>query len=161
MIELVVVILILSVLAATALPRFMNVNEKAHHAGVSGAGGAFGSAVSLAHAQWVANGETAAVDNLAGFGANTVDVSAAGWPQSTSNDNDADSATDCMEIWRGVMQNPPPVATNTSADYQVTTATVGGNFVCRYTYQINTNPVRRIDFDTVTGAVTIVNPRPS
>ncbi|MCW8949186.1 MAG: type II secretion system GspH family protein, partial [Sedimenticola sp.] len=54
LIELVVVILILSVLAATALPRFMDVQQDAHVAAVKGAGGGFGSAVSLAHAQWVA-----------------------------------------------------------------------------------------------------------
>ncbi|MCW8907341.1 MAG: type II secretion system GspH family protein, partial [Sedimenticola sp.] len=39
LIELVVVILILSVLAATALPRFMDVQEDAHVAAVKGAGG--------------------------------------------------------------------------------------------------------------------------
>ena len=128
--------------------------------GLAGATGGLGSAVSLAKAQWVANGETGQVDNLAGFGDDTVDVSPEGWPQSTSGDNSADSAADCMQVWNGVMQNPPPVATDTSQDYQATTVTVGGDLVCRFTYTQDSGTTRRIDYNTVTGAVTALNPRP-
>ena len=160
LIELVVVILILSVLAATALPRFMDVNEKAHHAAVAGAAGGLGSAVSLVKAQWVANGETGVVDNLAGFGDDTIDVSVDGWPQSTNGDNTADSSGDCIQIWNGVMQNPPPVATDTSGDYQVSNRTAGSDFICRYTYQPSSTPARFIEFNTNSGAVTSVNPKP-
>ena len=62
MIELIVVIVILGVLAATALPRFMTVNEDAQIAAHASTGGAFGSGVSLVKAQWTLNGHTAAVD---------------------------------------------------------------------------------------------------
>ena len=42
LIELIVVVLILSILAATALPRFINVTDDAHSAAVAGAGGGLG-----------------------------------------------------------------------------------------------------------------------
>jgi len=48
LVELVVVILILGILAATALPRFMNVNAEANQAAVAGAGGGFGAGIALA-----------------------------------------------------------------------------------------------------------------
>ena len=66
LVELVVVIIILGILAATALPRFMNVQTQAHQAAVDGAAGGFGAGVAMVRAQWVANGSTGAVDNVVG-----------------------------------------------------------------------------------------------
>ncbi len=149
LIELVVVILILSVLAATALPRFMDVQQDAHVAAVSGAGGAFGSAVSLVHAQWVANGHTGAVDNLAGFGGGNVDTNAAGWPTDTNGSNINPTNTQCVNIWRGIMQNPPSVDTATGSDYRATAITNG----CRYTYQNGGS--MRIDYTVNDGNVVV------
>jgi len=51
LIELVVVIAILGILAAVALPRFMNATKDAHRAAVAGTAGALGSAVALVRAQ--------------------------------------------------------------------------------------------------------------
>jgi MSHA pilin protein MshA len=56
LIELVVVIVILGILAATALPRFISITTDARMAKVNGVAGAMASAGSLAHAaQLVAN----------------------------------------------------------------------------------------------------------
>ena len=56
MIELIVVIVILGILAATALPRFISVDKDARAAKVNGARGAVLSASALAHAQWLVGG---------------------------------------------------------------------------------------------------------
>jgi MSHA pilin protein MshA len=56
LIELVVVIVILGILAATALPKFIDVSTDARAAAVKGAQGAIASAAALAHAQGVAKG---------------------------------------------------------------------------------------------------------
>lgn len=148
LIELVVVILILSVLAATALPRFMNVQQDAHVAAVKGAGGGLGSAISLAHAQWVANGHTGAETDLVGFGDDTVDTNTAGWPVGTDDGANIGGAADCRAVWTGVMQNPPSI-TGANPDY---VASRTGQ-VCTYTYQaINT---MNIVYDASNGAVTV------
>lgn len=56
LIELVVVIVILGILAATAIPRFINLSADARLAKVNGARASVQAAASLAHAQWLVNG---------------------------------------------------------------------------------------------------------
>ena len=60
LIELVIVIVILGLLAATALPRFINITTDARIASLNGVAGGLRSAVALARAQYVVNGNTAA-----------------------------------------------------------------------------------------------------
>ena len=154
LVELVVVILILGILAATALPKFMNVNAQAHTAAVAGASGGFGAGVALARAQWIANGSsTTVIDNIVGFGDGTVDVSTLGWPADTAGANVVSTTTHCENIWNGVMQNPPTATAAVGADYIVTNATAT---TCRYTYNaVNT---KFIEYDSLTGSVTLTNP---
>ncbi len=153
LVELVVVILILGILAATALPRFMNVSAEAHSAAVAGAGGGFGAGVALVHAQWVANGSsTSSIDNISGFGNDDVDVNTSGWPTDTAGTNVLSTTTHCANVWNGVMQNPPTVATSgTTTDY---TATVAGT-TCTYTY--NADNTKTIVYASATGGVTVNN----
>ncbi|MEW6314275.1 MAG: type II secretion system protein [Pseudomonadota bacterium] len=67
LIELIVVIVILGILAATALPRFVNLQNDARYASAQGALGAVNSAASLAHAAWlVANSSAAATVSMEG-----------------------------------------------------------------------------------------------
>lgn len=133
LIELVVVILILGILAATALPRFLNVNNQAHEAAVAGAGGGFGAGVALARAAWLAAGNTGAVQNVTSFGAGNVDFNAAGWPIGINNAlADAD---DCLEIWDNVMQNPPNAAAAAATGVAYVATYAGGTNECTFTYQ--------------------------
>lgn len=60
LIELVIVIVILGLLAATAMPRFINVTSDARKANLKGLAGGLSSAASLARAQYVVNGSNAA-----------------------------------------------------------------------------------------------------
>lgn len=80
LVELVVVIAVLGILAATALPRFINVTERANLATARGIAASVRTASSLVHASWVANGMTGAgnvpVDGVAAG----VAVNASGWP---------------------------------------------------------------------------------
>jgi MSHA pilin protein MshA len=61
LIELVVVIVILGILAAFALPRFMNLEIQARAASVRALEGSLRSAAAMSHAQWMANGGGASV----------------------------------------------------------------------------------------------------
>ena len=148
LIELIVVILILSILAATALPRFINVTDDAHSAAVAGAGGGLGAAVALGHAQWVANKSTVAAV-VDGFGGGQMVANGNGWV--VNNDNDETSLTvDCNEIWDNSMLNPPVLGT----DYTVTSA--AGDTTCVYTYA--NKLLTFITYDTLNGSVTVANP---
>lgn len=126
LIELVVVIVILGILAASALPKFIDLTDDAHAAVVSGTGGAFKSAISLAHTKWLAGGYNGPVDNLDlyGTGTNLMDMNSAGWPAQSWFPFEANpqlnNSADCISVWRAVLENnSPTVSTNTSADFQV------------------------------------------
>ncbi|HEU4819168.1 type II secretion system protein [Janthinobacterium sp.] len=56
LIELIVVVVILGILAATAIPRFIDLSGDARLAKVNGARASVQAASSLAHAQWLVNG---------------------------------------------------------------------------------------------------------
>ncbi len=58
LIELIVVIVILGILAATALPRFANLQQDARAASANAALGAMNSAAAIAHAAFVARAHT-------------------------------------------------------------------------------------------------------
>jgi MSHA pilin protein MshA len=79
LIELVIVIVILGLLAATALPRFINITTDARIASVNGVAGGLRGAASLARAQWMVTGSTAATTvSMDGL---TVNVTASGYPR--------------------------------------------------------------------------------
>jgi prepilin-type N-terminal cleavage/methylation domain-containing protein len=56
LIELVVVIVILGILAATALPRFFDLTTDARKASVAGVSGGFTTGVAMEHAKWLVDG---------------------------------------------------------------------------------------------------------
>ena len=66
LIELVVVIVILGILAATAIPRFIDMASQARIAKMNAARGTLQSASALAHAQWVVTGSTAGTVSMEG-----------------------------------------------------------------------------------------------
>ncbi|MCK7544287.1 type II secretion system GspH family protein [Marinobacter bryozoorum] len=78
LIELVMVIVILGILAAFALPRFADFGTDARVASISGAAGSVKSASAIAHSRWIADGSVASQNvDLDGT---TVTMSATGYP---------------------------------------------------------------------------------
>ncbi len=69
LIELIVVIVILGILAATALPRFINLGGDARVAAMNGVAGGMRSAVSLVQARYLATGDMASASVNMGVGA--------------------------------------------------------------------------------------------
>ncbi|MDT7849032.1 type II secretion system protein [Methylophilus sp. VKM B-3414] len=91
LVELVVVIAVLGILAATALPRFINVQANAQKAAAQGLAGAVSSAASLAKAAWIAggaSGTTVKMDNT-NVTVNAAGSTGEGWPAATSGGIDA------------------------------------------------------------------------
>lgn len=82
LVELIVVIVILGILAATALPRFINVTTQARIASLDGLVGALNSASSLCQAKWTAAGSTGTVCAMVGQNVNV--SSTTGIPDATA-----------------------------------------------------------------------------
>ena len=76
LIELIVVIVILGILAATAIPKFIDMGKQARVASLNAAEGALRSGASLAHAQWLALGSNVSPIKMEG---EDVDITA-GYP---------------------------------------------------------------------------------
>lgn len=153
-IELVVVIVIIGILAATALPRFVDLTGDAHSASVQGVGGALVSGVNLAHASWLAQGANASVNNAALEGGVTIGLNDAGWPENSAagGGDGTVTAAECEAIWNTLLTSPPTVGTGATTDYAATVASP----VCTYT--LNAAAGRTIAYNTSTGQITITVP---
>lgn len=162
LIELVIVVVILGLLAATAIPRFLDVPKDAEDATVEGVAGGFATGVGLARAQWEIEGRPQ--DNggndlsfitiegiLIGVDSDT------GYPtgqlnNDSSTEDDSMTRLDCESIFNLIMQSAPTITSTWSSqavqDFRYFTnvnenAGTGGNDVCHYyltrTIKNNTN----------------------
>ena len=132
LIELVVVISILAILAAVAIPRFVDITSDARGAALQGVRGGFHSAVQLAHARWLSSGATGA--GTVTLEGTSVVVNAAGWPTIDAANAAQDTAP---KLYRILMNAPVPSGWTTSeaeaagagtATFTLT-GTGGGSFV--------------------------------
>lgn len=82
LIELIVVITILGILAAFALPRFVNLQSDARVATLNGLSGSLKSASAMVHAKALIAGQTGATGTIAADGANISTVY--GYPAATT-----------------------------------------------------------------------------
>lgn len=118
-VELVVVIIILGILAATALPRFIDVQDDAQFAVAEGVRGALVSAIGLAKAKYVAGGKVSPID-MDEDGTDDLVINTAGYP--TDDGAGGGGLDQCAGIFAGALgAQAPAVITGTSA------ATTGTN----------------------------------
>jgi len=133
LIELVVVIVILGILAATALPRFVNLQTDAKVAAVQGIAGGLRGAIGLVQAKWqIAGGSGVASVAVQG---GTVDTdTATGYPAGTQN-GIGNAMADCT-TGTGACQGATATFGATS-----TFTPSGGNTTCRAEYVATTGAV--------------------
>jgi MSHA pilin protein MshA len=136
LIELIVVIVILGILAATALPRFVNIGSDARVAAVNGIAGGLRGAVAAVQGKWYAAGSTAATTITTADGS-VVSVTTTGVPDASANGIGlavgcpSGSTTSCNG-----MTTAFGVGTGT-ATFQPT----GGNASCQASYDASTGQV--------------------
>src|SRR3989338_1294298 len=151
LIELVVVIVILGILAAVALPRFINSTKDAHQAALKGVSGVLASAVLLVRSQYELNGNggvngsgctatNACQINVGGFGNGNVDVNANGWPIGIAASgapaaSTAMTAATCNEVFSNVLQGSAPSVGTAAGDIDYLTTAAGTS--CTFTYQLD------------------------
>ncbi len=134
LIELVVVIVILGLMAATALPRFIDITSDAREASVNGVAGGLRATVALARAQYVVNGNNAATSiQMEGQTVLTeTGVTVGGTPSSLAAGGIHTAMPDPADFSVTFGAGPPAVVT-----YQPS----GGGATCQVTYTSSTNTV--------------------
>lgn len=114
-VELVVVIIILGILAATALPRFIGLEDEANAAVADGVRGSFVSGVNMAKAKWKAGGGSTTADSgidTTGDGSLDAGVNSSGWIEGTWSGS---TTHDCDAILSKLVEGGP-VAINVDND---------------------------------------------
>jgi prepilin-type N-terminal cleavage/methylation domain-containing protein len=101
--ELVLVIVILGILAAVAMPRFLDLTTDAAAASRSGVTGGLNSAIQMVHSKWLAQGAsgTVTVDGT------PITMNAAGYPNIGAGLTYADAAS-CAALVGSLLGGPPP-----------------------------------------------------
>lgn len=162
-IELVIVIVILGLLAATALPRFLNVTDDAEAAATEAVGGGFATGVSLAHARWIANGHSPGTSDIqVTLEGSNVNMNENGWPANTDTVGaglDDQTEEECQQIWNTLLQSPPSTSIDPGdrgkARYHITVVNTNPD-LCRYELArvpAANPPTHRIDYNVGTGQV--------
>ncbi len=126
LIELVMVIVILGILAAFALPRFADLGGDAERASIEGARGAVKAASGIAHAAWLADGGSPATITLEGASITMVN----GYPTA---DTEADT-TNGTSGTEGIAEAAQIVGDFT-VEYDGTDTLEVSNDGCNFTYQ--------------------------
>lgn len=156
LIELIAVILIVGFLAASALPRFIDLSDRAHQAVVAGTAAAFKGAIFLANAACSIR-SFAGRDNLPNFGAGTLDFNSNCLPASTNGNNSVNvNANRCVQVWNGVLLPAPSISTPATDETEYRAQ--GGGTTCSYTYREDDDTLRGFTYNAVTGQITVVNP---
>ncbi len=149
-IELIVVIALLGILSAVALPRFISVTDDAHTSAVSGAGAGLATGVALIQAQAMAEGIVSGL--VSNFGDGTLYVNASLAPMSTTS-----SATlSCQDVWNKLLQSNAPTV-STAAGSGIDYSTAGSTATaCTYTYKkAGPSQDRTITYNSNTRDVTV------
>jgi len=131
LIELVIVIVILGLLAATALPRFIDITRDARIASVQGLAGGLRGAASLAKSQYLVTGSSAATSVI--MDGITVNTNTSGYPTAEAN-----GIVQAMQGIDGYGVTHSGAAITGSSDFRPVN---GGSATCRAVYFATTGTV--------------------
>jgi len=151
LIELVIVVVILGFLAVTAIPKFLDLTDQAKQANIEGMAGGFATAISLARAQWEAEGrpKNGSDQNEINYDGITLLLTTEGTgirPGYVVGLTDGELLNgsfdddNCIEIWENILQQPPIVSkdiadlndSDKGVQYYVNESSNGANQTCSY-----------------------------
>lgn len=176
--ELIAVVVIISVLAASGLVYYQKALKDARRTGVEILAHRFTTAVALVHGSWIVQGgydraragerSHVDVDNV------TVYVNEFGWPANTDGQaagSKDQSAEECHQVWQAVLQNPALATVEGRSDPDLDKADdlqargrrryhisqLGGR-ICRYELLTEALGSHYFDYNLQTGQVSITVP---
>lgn len=161
LVELIAVMVIIGVLSAVAMPRFVNLLTGAQTAANQGFYGQFGSSLMTVHSAWLAqSGGTAVSATLSlteGSIVTSVHVNTNGWPDGTPNMGIVATGAGCASIPALILNNPPVVVTSPSTCSTTDpTCYVASSATSICTYTLNgTSGARTITYNLSNGDLTI------
>ncbi len=183
LIELVIVIILLGLLAAAALPRLLSATDNAEIASLEGVAGGFSTGVSIAHAQWAADGYSPGAATASGskvlinLDGKIFYMNEYGWPVNINSSDDAaadtQTANECKQVFDNILQSSPTSTTDVnnranSRFFVNVVKGIGGDLsgalgdVCRYELIVGNDTAaptsHYFDYDIVDGQVTVVYP---
>lgn len=178
LVELVVVIVILGLLAAAALPKFLDVTDEAKKASIEAVAGGYATGVLSARAQWEAKGRPGVgtgnskqhyieYDGVEFWLTRSFDDDGNdssfrdGYPIAlkTTGQTAAPSAissSDCVNLMENLLQNPPKVgdaASGNLADLKYTAEANSSESTCSYVQQEGSD--HKFVYEIKTGRVTV------
>jgi MSHA pilin protein MshA len=131
LVELVVVIAVLGILAATALPRFVNVQANARAASMNGLAASVRSAGNMARAAWIAGGQQGGAVGMDGVNVDVVLPAAGGLGYPAASATGIQAALQNFDANSYAVTYAAPVATFNAVGFAN----------CSFTYNANTGVV--------------------
>ncbi|AFU99344.1 prepilin-type N-terminal cleavage/methylation domain-containing protein [Simiduia agarivorans] len=155
LIELVAVIVVLGIVAAIAVPRFINFFEGAINANMVQIAANYKAGVDQVNAKWLAAGSPGPKLNFiplpAAQAGGDLSVNANGWPADTRGVSlTLNSGNDCLDVWRAVLSPGAPSVSLTLGAADFHTQYLGANS-CRYRNEKDLT--KHIEFNSNTGIV--------
>lgn len=164
--EIVLVVVIISILAAAGLKYYTDINDAARKTGFESQARSFAAAIHAGRADWMLQQYSGRIPTQPGtklsvnLDGERIFVNEKGWPANTSPELDSSietqTAAECYELWFGLMSHPIPASvegieppTSNSARYHVSRH---GN-ACRYQLRSALDEVYFFDYDLETGKV--------
>ena len=181
LIELVIVVVILGFLAVTAIPKFLDLTDQAKQANIEGMAGGFATAISLARAQWEAEGrpQNGSSQNSVNYDGSILVLTTEnttvtpnirpGYVTGLTNGaalGGGFGSDNCVEIWENILQQPPRITNSiavlnndSSMRYYATFSGTSSTIQCHYYLKESLN--RDVNSDwvapTPVGSTTIGN----
>jgi MSHA pilin protein MshA len=140
LIELVIVIVILGILAATAAPKFIDLQGDAKESVIKGIEGGLQSAASMAHAKALIQGETGATGSITiGTDSNGDPKKFAlvhGFPAAQDDSNNGSGIESLLQVGSATTSTNSPNASNITVDDTTTSGSITYKYndTCKVTY---------------------------
>lgn len=145
------------------MSKFADLQNQAELETINYIASSYGVSVRTVKTIFNAQGHSTRVQNLNGFGDGTIDTNNIGYPIGTTkgngNENIGVGNQGCVDLWNGLLEDPPSVALNNGADYRAYRHS--SNKFCSYAYRKNGDTANRnnsqiiIRYDSNTGNVDV------